>query len=122
MNAHTIEFAKECGYAGNSPAMLNALEAVRQQGIREARKAHFDRKLVTDAIKRDPGMISAIMRPAQSIDEALEDVGAFIVRYRNMPTWRRQNHAAAIRKAKALRVNLRYFRRFAAQIMAREAA
>lgn len=122
MNAHTIEFAKECGYAGNSPAMLDAFEQVRRHGIEQARKSHHDRKRITDAIKADPALISGMMHPAQSIDEALEDIGNFIVRYRNMPTWRRQNHAAAIRKAKASRLYFRFFRRFGARIMARQAA
>lgn len=124
MNAHTLttSFAHACGYAGNSPAMLKAFEAIRQNGIREARKAHFDRKLVTDAIKRDPGIISAMIHPAQSIDEALEDINHWLIAYRNAPTHRRQARQFEASKATSLRVNLRFFRRFAARIMVREAA
>lgn len=122
MNALTAQFAKECGYTGNSPAMLDAFEQVRQHGIEQARKSHHDRKRITDAIKAEPALISGMIHPAQSIDEALEDIGAFLVACRNMPSWRRQNHAAAIRKAKANRLYFRFFRRFGDRIMAREAA
>lgn len=118
----TQAFAKECGYAGSSPAMLKAFDVIRQQGIREARKAHFSRKQVTDAIKRDPDLISAMIHPAQSIDEALEDINHWLIAYRSAPTHRRQARRLEARKATALRVNLRFFRRFSAQIMVREAA
>ncbi len=122
MNALTQSFAKECGYTGNSPAMLDAFEQVRRRGIQQARKSHYDRKRVTDAIKDEPALISGMIHPAQSVEEALEDIGAFLTACRNMPSWRRQNHVAAIRKAKANRVYFRFFRRFGQQIMAREAA
>ncbi|MBB6469504.1 hypothetical protein HNQ96_005394 [Aminobacter lissarensis] len=121
MNA-TQAFARDCGYAGQSPAMLAAFEAVRRSGIVEARAAHFARKRVTDAITADPDLIAAMIHPAQSIDEALQDIAAFILRTRNMPTWRRHNHAAAIARAKARRLHLRFFRRFATAILARKAA
>lgn len=122
MNAHTLQFAADCGCPNPSPAQIDAFEAIRQQGIREARNAHMARRLVTDAVKREPGLMSAMISPAQSIDEALEDVNAVIVRYRNMPTWRQQHYASALRRAKANRIYFRFFRRFGAQIMAREAA
>lgn len=122
MNAHTLQFAADCGCPNPSPAQIKAFESIRQRGIREARAEHDRRKKVTDAIKATPAMISALMHPAQSIDEALEDVSKFILRYRCMPTWQRDNHYASIRKAKRLRAYCRFFRRFGAQIMAREAA
>lgn len=122
MNAHTIEFAKECGYAGSSPSMLDAFEQVRRHGIEQARRSHHDRKRITDAIKTDPDLISAMIHPAQSVDEALQDIAAFLLACRNMPSWRRQNHAAAIRKARANRLYFRFFRRFGARLMARAAA
>lgn len=122
MNAHTLQFAADCGCPNPSPAQLDAFESVRQQGIREARNAHMARRLVTDAVKREPGLMSAMIRPAQSIDEALEDVNAIIARYRNMPTWRQQYSAITLRRAKANRIYFRFFRRFGARIMAREAA
>ncbi|WP_332691248.1 hypothetical protein [Devosia sp.] len=122
MTSHASQFARVCGYAGTSPAMREALEVIRRHGIAEARQAHFARKQVTDALTADPGLIAAMIHPAQSLDEALDDSAAFIVRYRNMPTWRRHNHAAAIAKAKANRLYLRFVRRFATAIMARAAA
>ena len=122
MTSHASQFARACGYAGTSPAMRDALEVIRRHGIAEARAAHFARKLVTDAITADPGLIAAMIQPAPSIDEALQDIDAFVVRYRNMPTWRRHNHAAAIAQAKANRLYFRFARRFATAIMARKAA
>lgn len=122
MNTHTLQTARECGCPNPSPAQIKAFEEICQQGIREARNAHMLRRLVTDAVKLEPGLISAMMRPAQSIDEALEDVSAAIARYRNMPTWRREYYAPAVRRAKTNRIYFRFFRRFGAQIMAREAA
>ena len=122
MSSLALQFARECGYTGNSPAMLDAFEQVRRHGIEQARKSHYDRKRVTDAIKDEPALISGMIHPAQSAEEALEDISVFLIACRNMPSWRRQNHAAAIRKAKANRVYFRFFRRFGQQIMAREAA
>ncbi|MBE1208389.1 hypothetical protein [Aminobacter carboxidus] len=121
MNASKA-FATDCGYAGQSPVMLDTLETIRRRGIAEARKAHFARKKLTDAITSDPELFQAMIHPAQSIAEALEDIAAFIIRTRNMPTWRRHNHAAAIARAKARRLHLRFFRRFATEILARKAA
>jgi hypothetical protein len=115
-------FAEQCGYAGHSPAMLAAFETIRRSGIAEARAAHFARKKVTDALARDPALCQAMIHPAETVDEALEDIKAFILRIRAMPTWRRHNHAAALRKAKAMRLHLRFFRRFADRILARQAA
>lgn len=122
MNALTLQFAKDNGCPNPSAAQIKAFEKVRQHGIQQARKSHYDRKRVTDAIKNEPALISGMMYPAQSIDEALEDISAALVAYLNMPSWRRENHAAAIRKAKANRVYFRFFRRYADRIMAREAA
>jgi hypothetical protein len=122
MTAPALQFAAESGCRSPSPAQLAAFEAIRQHGIREARKAHLARKLVTDAIKRDPGLITAMIRPAQSIDEALEDIKHWLIAYWNAPTHRRQARRFEANKVKTLRVNLRFFRRFADKIMAREAA
>lgn len=118
----TQAFARDCGYAGQSPVMLDTFETIRRSGIAEARAAHFARKKVTDTITADPELIAALIHPAQSIAEALADIATFILRTRNMPTWRRHNHAAAIARAKARRLHLRFFRRFATAILARKAA
>jgi hypothetical protein len=121
MNASKA-FAEQCGYAGQSPAMLAAFETIRRSGIEEARAAHFARKKVTDQISRDPALCQVMIHPAETVDEALEDIKALILRIRAMPTWRRHNHAQALRKAKAMRLHLRFFRRFADRILARQAA
>lgn len=121
MNASKA-FAEQCGYAGRSPAMLAAFETIRRSGIAEARAAHFARKKLTDALARDAALCQAMIHPAETVEEALEDIKAFLIRCRAMPTWRRHNHATAIAKAKARRLNLRFFRRFAEAILARQAA
>lgn len=122
MNALSLQFARDNGCLKPSPAQLVAFEAIRQHGIREARKAHYDRKKVADEIKAEPGLFFAMIHPAQSADEAIDDANNYLVRLRNMPTHRRQAVAGVARKVKAIRVYARFFRRFGEALMAREAA
>lgn len=119
---YSREFANSCGYTGNSPAMLHALEQIRQRGIREARAGHFERKRVIDQFKAEPCMFFLAIRPSLSTSEAIEDAKRFIASYRNMPTWRQENRAGDLRRAKGKMVTARFFRRFGLRIWARRAA
>lgn len=115
-------FARQSGYTGSSPAMLAAFEDIRQSGIRQARAAHFDRKRVIDEMKATPALFFHAIRPSLSTAEAIEDATRFIAFYRNMPTWRQENRAGDLLRAKEKRLLGRYFRRFGLRIWAREAA
>jgi hypothetical protein len=120
---YTREFARAAGgYTGESPAMLRAMEAVRQSGIRQARAAHFDRKRIIDEMKAKPGMFFNAIRPSLSTSEAIEDAQRFLVYYRNMETWRQENRAGDLLRAKEKMVLGRFFRRYGLRIWAREAA
>ncbi|TPM37025.1 hypothetical protein [Mesorhizobium sp. B2-3-2] len=120
MSALTL--ARQSGYLGDSPAMLEAFERIRQSGIRQARAGHFERKRIVDQMKAEPGMFFAAIRPSLCTAEAIEDAKRFLAFYRNMPNWRQQNRAGDLRRAKQTMVLARYFRRFGRQLWVREAA
>lgn len=114
--------ARESGYTGNSPAMLNAFEQIHQRGIREARAGHLERKRIVDQFKAAPGMFFATIRPSLSTAEAIEDANRVIFNFRNLPTWQQQARLGQVRKAKQTRVIARYFRRFGLRLWAQQAA
>lgn len=118
----TRAFAAECGYRGSSPAMLKAFEDIRQAGIREARKGHYDRKAVIDEFKRHPGAFFAAIRPSLTTDEAIEDANRIIFGFRRLPTWQQANRRKYVFEAKQLRLQARYFRRFGFRIWQERAA
>lgn len=118
----TDQFARKSGYTGSIQTMLKAFEDIRQAGIREARKAHYDRKAVIDEFKRHPGMFFAAIRPSLSTDEAIEDATRIIIRFRNLPTWQQANRRKQVLKAKQVRVFARFFRRFGLRIWQKRAA
>ncbi|MER8754582.1 hypothetical protein NKH69_02715 [Mesorhizobium sp. M0976] len=72
------QFAQACGYAGDSPAMLAAFAAIRQDGIRTARQGHRQRKAAIDRMKPSRALFLAAIRPAQSAEEAIEDAARFL--------------------------------------------
>jgi len=118
VSIYTREYAREVGYIGNSPAMLKGFEMMRQAGIREARKAHFERVAELAEFKAHPEMFFAAVRPALSIDEAISDANRTIALYRRTPTYRRDALASRVVKAKLNRVYARYFRRFGERVWA----
>ena len=122
--AHPLagRLARECGYTGNSPALLGAYEAIRQAGIREARKAHYERKAIIDQMKAEPGMFFAAIRPSLSTSEAIEDAKRFIFGWRNLPTWRQELRTGDLLRAKQKRVIARFFRRYGKRLWIRRAA
>lgn len=122
MSALATTFARSCGYAGNSPALLRAFEAIRQHGIREARADHYRHLAVIRQYAEHPAMFFAAIRPSLSTDEAIEDANAFIRQFRSMESWRQERNLIRLRKAKEKRVFARYFRRFGLRLWAKQAA
>lgn len=118
----TEQFARESGYTGDSPAMLETFEKIRQLGIREARAAHFQRKAVVDQFKAAPWMFFSFAKGALSTDEAIEQAERYIASFRNMETWKQERRRGELAKAKLLRVYGRFFRRFGQRAWAKEAA
>jgi hypothetical protein len=76
MHAFAADFARACGYSGDSPALLEAFEAIRRNGIALARHDHFRRKAVIDALKQSEALFLAAIGPALSAQEAIEDATA----------------------------------------------
>ncbi|RWL14842.1 MAG: hypothetical protein EOR57_31345 [Mesorhizobium sp.] len=125
MNAFTrsaSSMAREAGYTGNSPAMLNAFEQIRLAGIREARAGHYERKRIIDGMKAEPRMFFNAISPAQSSSEAIEDATRIIFTFRNLPRWQQEMSLGQLRKAKMTRLVARFFRRYGVRIWAREIA
>ena len=119
----TTDFARRAGgYTGSSPAMLKAFEAMRQDGIREARAAHFERKRAVDELKASPAMFFVSIRPALCTDEAIADANRVIFNHRNLSSWMKEVHRKRLKDAKQRLVIARYFRRFGKRLWVREAA
>ncbi|MER9617366.1 hypothetical protein [Mesorhizobium sp. M0207] len=121
MTMDPAQFAHACGYSGDSPAMLAAFAAIRQDGIRKARQGHRQRKAAIDRIKPSRALFLAAIRPAQSAEEALEDVARFLSMFRNMPHWRQERRAADLTRARQQRLFARFFRRYGHRLWALEA-
>ncbi|MER9429380.1 hypothetical protein [Mesorhizobium sp. M0408] len=111
------QFAQACGYAGDSPAMLAAFAAIRQDGIRTARQGHRQRKAAIDRMKPSRALFLAAIRPAQSAEEAAR----FLSMFRNMPRWRQERRAADLARARQQRLFARFFRRYGHRLWALEA-
>jgi hypothetical protein len=118
----SIQFARDCGYAGDSPAMLAALAAIRLDGIARARQGHDQRKAVVDRLKQSEALFLAAIGPALSAEEAIEDAARFIAGYRNMPRWRQERRLPDLARARQQRLLARFFRRYGHRLWAREAA
>ncbi|MBZ9906058.1 hypothetical protein LB557_08615 [Mesorhizobium sp. BR115XR7A] len=116
------DFARACGYTGDSPALLEAFEAIRRTGIVQARLDHFRRKAVIDELKQAEPLFLAAIGPALSAHEAVEDTARFIAGWRNMPRWRQERRLADLARAKQQRLVARFFRRFGHRLWALEAA
>ncbi|MER8375549.1 hypothetical protein [Mesorhizobium sp. M1406] len=67
------DFARACGYSGDSPALLEAFEAIRRDGIAHARQDHIRRKAMIDELKQSEILFLAAVGPALSAGEAIED-------------------------------------------------
>ncbi|UCI34431.1 hypothetical protein FJW03_13850 [Mesorhizobium sp. B4-1-4] len=106
------DFARACGYTGDSPALLEAFEAIRCNGIAHARQDHFRRKAVIDDLKRSEPLFLAAIGPALSADEAIEDTARFIACWRNMPRWRQERRLPDLARARQQRLVARFFRRY----------
>lgn len=128
MNTYTQQFAAQCGYIGNSPAMLAAFEDIRQAGIREARRAHYERVKLADGFVADPasfwGYINLFrVNPLLTTDEAID---FWTNEVENQRVLREAGHwrydAAKLRIAAERVVMGRYFRRFGARLWQRAAA
>lgn len=127
MNAYTQQFAASCGYIGNSPAMLQAFEDIRQSGIRAARKAHYERVKLVDDFIEEPGSFWGYVNefrvtPLLSTTEAAE---FWANEAENQRVLRVAGHwrydAAKLRIAAERVVISRYFRRFGAHLWQRSA-
>lgn len=127
MNTYTQQFAAQCGYIGNSPAMLAAFEDIRQSGIRAARRDHYERVKLVDGFVADPasfwGYINLFrVNPLLATDEAIE---FWANEAENQRVLRETGHwrydAAKLRIAAERVVIARYFRRFGAHLRQREA-
>ncbi|CCV08156.1 conserved hypothetical protein [Mesorhizobium metallidurans STM 2683] len=118
----STQFARDCGYTGDSPAMLAALTAIRLDGIARARQGHDQRKAVVDRLKQSEALFLAAICPALSAGEAIEDAARFIACYRNMPRWRQERRMRDLARAKQQRLLARFFRRFGQRLWTREAA
>lgn len=115
-------FARTCGYNGDSPALLDAFEAIRQCGIRQARQEHARRKAVIDGLKLGEDMFLAAIGPALSAEEAIEDATRFIAFWLAMPRWRQERRLSDLMRAKRQLLAARFFRRHGHRIWRREAA
>lgn len=122
MNTATIRFAREAGYGGNSPALLDAYEAIRQLGVRTARAGHFERKAVIDEMKDCPALFFHAIRPNLCSAEAIEAANRVIFGFRNLPKWRQEIRQNDVKRAKLMRVYARFFRRFGKRLWIMEAA
>ncbi|WP_436798485.1 hypothetical protein [Mesorhizobium ventifaucium] len=122
MDALSAQFARDCGYSGDSPAMLAAFAAIRLDGIGRARLGHDQRKALVDRLKLGEALFLAAIRPAQSAEEAIEDAARFIACYRNMPRWRQERRGADLARARQQRLLARFFRRYGHRLWARQAA
>lgn len=116
------DFARTCGYTGDSPALLQAFEAIRRNGIAQARHDHLKRKAVIDELKQSEPLFLAAIDPALSAEEAIEDTARFIACWRNMPRWRQERRLTDLVRARQQRLVARFFRRYAHRLWAREAA
>ncbi|RWF46717.1 MAG: hypothetical protein EOS46_16540 [Mesorhizobium sp.] len=116
------DFARACGYTGDSPALLEAFEAIRRDGIAQARLDHFRRKAVIDEMKQSEPLFLAAIGPALSAHEAVEDAARFIAGWRNMPRWRQERRLPDLARAKEQRLVARFFRRYGHHLWALEAA
>ncbi|MER9296686.1 hypothetical protein NKI38_09330 [Mesorhizobium sp. M0621] len=115
------DFDRACGYTGDSPALLEAFEAIRRNGIAHARQDHIRRKAVIDELKHSEILFLAAIGPALSAEEALEDAARFIACWRNMPRWRQERRLTDLIRAKQQRLVARYFRRYGHLLWACEA-
>ena len=116
------DFARACGYTGDSPALLEAFEAIRRSGIAQARQDHFRRKALIDELKQSEPLFLAAIGPALSADEAIEDTTRFIAFWRAMPRWRQERRLPDLARARQQRLLARFFRRYGHRLWAREAA
>lgn len=116
------DFARACGYTGDSPALLQAFEAIRRNGIAHARHDHFRRKAVIDELKQAELLFLAAIGPALTAQEAIEDTAHFIACWRNMPRWRQERRLPDLIRARQQRLVARFFRRYAHRLWALEAA
>ncbi|BAV46791.1 hypothetical protein MLTONO_1888 [Mesorhizobium loti] len=116
------DFARACGYTGDSPALLEAFEAIRRNGIAQARQDHFRRKAVIDELKQSEPLFLAAIGPALSADEAIDDTARFIACWRNMPRWRQERRLPDLVRARQQRLIARFFRRYGHRLWALEAA
>ena len=122
MDALAADFARACGYTGDSPALLEAFQAIRHNGIAHARQDHVRRKAVIDALKQSELLFLAAIAPALSADEAIEDTTRFIAFWRNMPRWRQERRLPDLIRARQQRLVARYFRRYGHLLWALAAA
>jgi len=116
------DFARACGYTGDSPALLEAFEVIRRNGITHARQDHFRRKAVIDELKQSEPLFLAAIGPALSAQEAIEDTARFIACWRNMPRWRQERRLPDLVRARQQRLIARFFRRYGHRLWALEAA
>ncbi|TGQ64059.1 hypothetical protein EN829_021125 [Mesorhizobium sp. M00.F.Ca.ET.186.01.1.1] len=116
------DFAHACGYDGDSPALIEAFEAIRDHGIRQARQDHLKRKAAIDSLKQSEILFLAAIGPALSAEEAIADASHFIAFWRNMPRWRQERRLADLARAKQQRLLARFFRRYGQLLWARQAA
>ena len=122
MDTLAADFARACGYTGDSPALLDAFEAIRRNGIDRARQDHLRRKAVIDELKHSEALFLAAIGPALSAQEAIEDAARFIAFWRNMPRWRQERRLPDLIRARQQRLVARFFRRHGHRLWALEAA
>ncbi|TPL86255.1 hypothetical protein [Mesorhizobium sp. B2-3-12] len=116
------DFARACGYTGDSPVLLEAFDAIRRNGIAQARLDHFSRKAVVDDLKQSELLFLAAIGPALSAHEAVEEATRFIAGWRNMPRWRQERRLPDLARARRQLLMARFFRRYGHRLWALEAA
>ncbi|TPM28250.1 hypothetical protein [Mesorhizobium sp. B2-3-4] len=116
------DFARACGYTGDSPALIEAFEAIRRNGIAQARLDHFRRKAVIDELKQSEQLFLAAIGPALSAHEAVEDAARFIAGWRAMPGWRQERRQRDLARSRQKLLIARFFRRYGHRLWVLEAA
>lgn len=124
----TRDFAMQTGYTGDSPAMLAAMEQIRQSGIRRARDMHFERVKLLEQFKASPKLFWGYINlfrptPILSTQEAVEFYRKRHAEERALVAMRHwRADPGKVRMCGERLVLSRYFRRYGGRVWTRRAA